>query len=359
MENRRYGLSRPGHQQDFSINRGIEEPQMLQGAPVAGVSDSYQPISRQGSRREGGFRTTLTAEAANRAKETANMSITSVDDRSRMGKTQLIDVMHLDLKRTANPELRNLLSTMIHFIDAHKRTGLMDKQLPEVAESCSGVRFFATTLNGEYLLYQEWLELLEMDPKYVALTPNLVVDIYKALKSSGAYMAPSMVEALSDAQEPRKAQQIYEWIQHIGPGEHPYGARGLQLPTPGISSHPHIQAPTKRVRVEESDLSDPEHETRMNASESFRKKARTTIAPGVQRVRKNGSRPYAYSNGHLRVWREILEEEEKLPPTAVNGERHEVKSNCTPDHVNITLCDFPLSAEEILTVSVLASFRTF
>lgn len=65
-----------------------------------------------------------------------------------------------------------------------------------------------------------------------------------------------------------------------------------------------------------------------------------------------GKRFYRWSNGRLRAHRNILLfSEVALPGSALKGSLHELESSCTPSSVDISLCNFDISVEEILTVS--------
>jgi hypothetical protein len=69
-----------------------------------------------------------------------------------------------------------------------------------------------------------------------------------------------------------------------------------------------------------------------------------------------GKKYHRWSNGSLRASRTIRgNNDTDLPIHALNGPVHELESNCTHPNVDIRLCDFDLSIEEILTVRASAA----
>lgn len=94
----------------------------------------------------------------------------------------------------------------------------------------------------------------------------------------------------------------------------------------------------------------------MPTAPSSEKKKKTVKAKGGNRdpgKGNTGTTHYKFPVGRLRSARGILgvQDDSNLPPSALGGKEHELRSHCTPPNVDITYCDFDMSAEEILTVS--------
>lgn len=193
------------------IGGDSQTPQPVYREPPIPPSGHTPPMSMQGRPSRGLFEPASASEVARRSNRPIGRPVIPHKTRE---KNRIIDLMRLDLQRTVDPALRKLLATMISFIDGQAQSEMSGKSLPDLAELCNGVRFFASRPNGGRLLYREWVLLYDMEPKYLELTPKLVCDVYRDIKPRGSPQAPSMVQSLSVSQV-RKERQIQAWAQEV------------------------------------------------------------------------------------------------------------------------------------------------
>jgi len=179
---------------------------------------------------------------------------------------------------------------------------------------------------GEQTLAQEWIMLFDKAPGLLDKVPADVRIEYESLTINKALGAPSISTCLavySSSPLGQMADQTAvqkEWSEYV--------RKRFQQSLPGEKSF---------YRSASGD-----HNSTAGYNDDH--KASTQSKPGLSR--------YKWPSPRVRIMKELyLHKDSDIPLKAFRSEDHALQSHCTPAQVDITFCSFPLSVEEILTVS--------
>ena len=195
----------------------------------------------------------------------------------------------------------------------------MDSPPTDVYERESGLRYWLISADGARRLFGEWIVFFQACPDYLALAPVDVQDMVE-----GLHLAPAEVQ-----------ERALEVSFTLSPSGVHYG------PTSGPSS---------------ARDTEPDHMPINRARLDSRMEQPLRPSTGVYQRDWVHTRKIAHwSQCRLNAWVKINGVQYRdLPDQAFYPSENELDSHCTPVAADIRLCNYPVSVEELLTVSLQA-----
>jgi hypothetical protein len=187
----------------------------------------------------------------------------------------------------------------------------------DVYERESGLRYWLISADGTRRLFSEWIVFFQARPDYLAWAPFDVQDMME-----GLYLAPAEVQ-----------QRALEVSFTLSPSDMQYGPPNGP---PSVRDTESDHVTINRVRL------DPRMEQSLRSS------------TGVYHRDWVQSRKRArWSQCRMNAWVKINGVQyNDLPEQAFDTSETELDSHCTPVAADISLCNYPVSVEELLTVSL-------
>jgi hypothetical protein len=317
--------------------------------------------------------------------------------------------MHTRLARDLHKltgDLRTLAAIILEGTDS------MDPSHIDMLGRTGGLRWWKVAPDGTKRLYLECFELCILSQQYLDMAPPDVQDMVSVLEVSDRSIKDrmaedSLAEAIAEDRSEREQASSVATQQGNLRGSTsqvtvatlemlaflelrrqavPIDAAQLYATTEAPSSNPSATPPMTRKRrleathPEESEassndkagLTSPQADMESEEDDLYqvakRRRHLSTAATG-SRIKKGrtkqstkskktnrlppGKKFYRWSQGRLRVYRNILGfDDEDMPASAFNGQSHELETLCTPAAADIRFCNFDLSIEEIMTVSI-------
>jgi hypothetical protein len=296
--------------------------------------------------------------------------------------------------------LRDLVVTILSGTDS------MDPSHIDMLGRMDGIRWWKVNADGSRCLYYECYEICRINPEYYNSAPDDVRAIVDALVASdhttqrlaaqvslakattedradrvrvvyGSIPALDFRYLTSEASESVTQMAAFvDYRDHLAPIDttelysqtmlqqgstafNPEGKRKRASETDaGVISGKQNMAINKTV-LENHDPYQEEEELDRAAKcakvETSPKAKGPTAAPKQRAICSlaPGKKYYHWTDARLRVWRDLKGfTDQELPSTALSGVLHELESACTPPTVDIRLCKFDMSIEEIFTVSI-------
>jgi hypothetical protein len=232
---------------------------------------------------------------------------TVTNARTRLNREQL----EADLT-TMGPEAQDLVEKVLAGSN-------IDAPPTDVFERESGLRYWLISADGARRLFSEWIVFFQARPDYLAWAPFDVQDMME-----GLHLAPAEVQ-----------QRALEVSFTLSTSDMRYGPPN-EPPSVGDTESDHV--PMNHARL------DPRTEQPLGRSTGV-----------YQRDWVQTRKRARWSQCRMNAWVKINGVQyNDLPEQAFEPSETELDSHCTPVAADIRLCNYPVSVEELLTVSLQA-----
>ncbi|KAF2127480.1 hypothetical protein P153DRAFT_358366 [Dothidotthia symphoricarpi CBS 119687] len=230
-------------------------------------------------------------------------------------------------------------------------------------ENAKGLRFWQNLEDGTRRLIHEWVQLFDLCEHYLMIAPFDVQEMYAAIKATDARASHQASDATFDGlPDLEKAARKREKRDSRIKGTAGNNIAASQRTSHGMPKRKRadttVMAETDETANSDSAIQhhDRRHQNsiadaRHNFVAALQSDTKNKDTAEEQTPKKNKSKThYRWSQGRLRVWREILRRPDaELPDSALRELVNELESTSTAASTNIRLCNYTLSIEEILS----------
>lgn len=264
----------------------------------------------------------------------------SKSEADRRGNNFLLFIFGLQQEQLRHPNATKALNVIRKYLDTYiDKSNIKEAEAPvsdSEAESANA------DIQGDNMIWQEWIYLFDTTPHFWQFAPKFLQDGISRLNRNREAMlrAPSMTLALGSQKSLTVEHHGVTWPDYVLRVQARYRLACSRIPANRV-----LQPPIQGLIRPQGASSRPVAKRKMPEQGQ-----ETEAQAAVNSGRKKPKMQPRWSLLAMQFFMDTSKTQlVDFPVHAREGPSHELESHCTPVQTNITLCILPISIEEVLT----------